>query len=71
MSKRQVAQLGSDLLGLTISIGMISKLERITAEVLGQPVAELAEAVKTAGAANIDETGWEGERLQGSGSGSS
>lgn len=58
LSKRQVAQLCSDLLGLTISIGMISKLERITAEVLEQPVAELAEAVKTAEAANIDETGW-------------
>ncbi len=58
LSKRQVAQLGSDLLGLTISIGMIAKLERITAEVLEQPVAELAEAVKTAEAANIDETGW-------------
>ncbi|HEU5118642.1 MAG TPA: transposase, partial [Isosphaeraceae bacterium] len=58
LSKRQVVQLGSDLLGLTISVGMISKLERITAEVLEQPVAELAEAVKTAEAANIDETGW-------------
>lgn len=58
LSKRQVAQLGSDLLGLTISIGMIAKLERITAEVLEPPVAELAEAVKTAEAANIDETGW-------------
>jgi transposase len=58
LSKRQVSQLGSDLLGLTISIGMIAKLERITAEVLEQPVAELAEAVKTADAANIDETGW-------------
>jgi transposase len=58
LSKRQVVQLGSDLLGLTISVGMISKLERITAEVLEQPVAELAEAVKAAGAANIDETGW-------------
>src|SRR6516164_1903989 len=58
LSKRQVAQLCSDLLGLTISIGMIAKLERITADVLEQPVAELAGAVKTAGAANIDETGW-------------
>ena len=58
LSKRQVVQLGSDLLGLTISVGMISKLERITAEVLEQPVAELAEAVKSAEAANIDETGW-------------
>jgi transposase len=58
LSKRQVAQLGSDLLGLTISVGMIAKLERITAEVLEHPVAELAEQVKAAEAANIDETGW-------------
>lgn len=58
LSKRQVAQLCSDLLGLTISIGMIAKLERATAEVLEQPVAGLAEAVKAAEAANIDETGW-------------
>ena len=39
LSKRQVVQLGSDLLGLTISLGMVSKLERITADVLEQPVA--------------------------------
>ncbi|MDB5350672.1 MAG: hypothetical protein JWN86_1919 [Planctomycetota bacterium] len=58
LSKRQVAQLCSDLLGLTISVGMIAKLERVTADVLEQPVSELAEAVKTAEAANIDETGW-------------
>jgi transposase len=58
LSKRQVAQLCSDLLGLTISLGMIAKLERITADVLEQPVAGLAERVKTVGAANIDETGW-------------
>jgi len=58
LSKRQVAQLCSDLLGLTISLGMIAKLERITADVLERPVFELAERVKTAEAANIDETGW-------------
>jgi transposase len=58
LSKRQVAQLGSDLLGLTISLGMIVKLERITSEVLERPVAELAEQEKTAGAVHIDETGW-------------
>ena len=58
LSKRQVVQLGSDLLGLRISVGMIAKLERITADVLERPVAELAERVKTAEAANIDETGW-------------
>ena len=37
---------------------MIAKLERITADVLEAPVEELAEAVKTAEAANIDETSW-------------
>jgi transposase len=58
LSKRQVAQLCSDLLGLTISLGMIAKLERITAGVLERPVADLAEQVKASEAANIDETGW-------------
>jgi transposase len=57
LSKRQVAQLCSDLLSLTISIGMIAKRERITAEVLERSVTELAEQVKTAEAANLDETG--------------
>jgi len=37
---------------------MIARLERVTADVRRQPVAELAERVKTAEAANIDETGW-------------
>jgi transposase len=64
LSKRQVVQLGSDLLGLTISVGMVSKLEGITAEVLEEPVAELAEVVKTAEAANIDETGWREANLK-------
>jgi transposase len=64
LSKRQVVQLGSDLLGLTISVGMVSKLERITADVLEQPVAELAEAVKAAEAANTDETGWREAHLK-------
>ncbi|MFO0951961.1 MAG: transposase [Isosphaeraceae bacterium] len=49
LSKRQVSRLCSDLLGLTISLGMIAKLERITADVLEQPVSEMAEAVKAAG----------------------
>jgi transposase len=64
LSKRQVARPCSDLLGLTISIGTIAKLERITADVLERPVAELAGAVKTAGAANIDESGWREARLK-------
>lgn len=58
LSKRQAARLCSDLLGLTISVGMIAKLERATASVLERPVAELAGRVKAAGAAHVDETGW-------------
>jgi transposase len=58
LSKRQATQLCADLLGLTISVGMIAKLERITADVLERPVVELAEAAKATEAANIDETGW-------------
>ena len=64
LGKRQVVQLCSDLLGMTISVGMVAKLERITAAVLEQPVAELASRVKTAEAANIDETGWREARLK-------
>lgn len=47
-SKRQISQLCYDLLDLTISIGMIAKLERITADVLARPVVKLTETVKTA-----------------------
>ena len=64
LSKRQVSQSCPDLLGLTISLGMIAKLERITADVLERPVAELAEAVKAAEAADIDETGWREAHLE-------
>jgi transposase len=64
LSKRQVSQLCSDFLGLTVSVGMIAKLERITADVLERPVAELAERVRTAEAANLDETGWREARLK-------
>ncbi|WP_165221592.1 hypothetical protein [Aquisphaera insulae] len=37
LSKRRVVQLGANLLGLKISVGMISRLERITPRVLEQP----------------------------------
>ena len=49
LSKRQIQQLASDLFGLSISTGMISKLERQSAEVLEAPYHELATAVHTAG----------------------
>jgi len=58
LSKRQIQQLSADLFGLTISLGMISKLERRGAEVLEAPYNELAVSVHSAQAANIDETSW-------------
>ena len=62
LSKRQIQQLASDLFGLTISIGMISKLERQSAAALAEPYQELARSVQQAEAVNIDETGWREDR---------
>jgi transposase len=63
LSKRQIEQLTADLFGLTISTGMISKLEEQSAAALAEPDHELARSVLEAEAVNIDETGWrEGRR---------
>ena len=63
LSKRQIQQLAADHFGLTISTGMISKLERRSAAALAEPYHELARSVLEAEAVNIDETGWrEGRR---------
>ena len=62
LSKRQIRQLSADLFGLSISTGMISKLERRSAEVLEAPYHELAVSVHSADAANIDETSWRQDR---------
>lgn len=58
LSKRQIQQLSADLFGVSISTGMISKLERRSAEVLDGPYHELAVSVHAAAAVNIDETSW-------------
>ena len=58
LSKRQIQQLAGDLLGLSISTGMISKLERQSAEALRAPYNELAAAVPTAEVVHVDETSW-------------
>jgi transposase len=58
LAKRAIQQLSSDLFGLDISLGMISKLERRTAEVLEPVVAEVAAAIIAAPSAHIDETSW-------------
>jgi transposase len=58
LGKRPIQQLASDLFGLDVSLGMISKLERRAAETLEPVVAELAAAVVAAPSAHIDETPW-------------
>lgn len=58
LGKRPVRQLVFDLLGLTISVGMISRLERQAAEELQAPVEELRQYVRKADVAHIDETSW-------------
>jgi len=62
LSKRQIQQLTGDLFGLSISTGMISKLERQSAAALAEPYRELAASVREAEAVNIDETGWREDR---------
>jgi transposase len=51
-----------DLFGLSISTGMISKLERRSAAALEAPYNELATSVHQAEAVNIDETSWRENR---------
>jgi len=62
LSKRQIQQLASDLFGLSISTGMISKLERQSAGALEAPYNELATAVHTAAVIHADETSWREQR---------
>ena len=63
LSKRQVRQVAADLFTLSISTGMISKLERQSAAALEAPYHELAIAVHQAKVINIDEASWR-ERLK-------
>jgi transposase len=62
LSKRQVQQLVSDLFTLSISTGMVSKLERQSAIALEAPYNELATSVHESEAVNIDETSWRENR---------
>ena len=64
LSKRQIRQVSADLFMLSISTGMISKLERQSATVLEAPSNELAIAVHHAEMVNIDETSWRENRLK-------
>jgi transposase len=56
--QRPIRQLAFDRLGLSISIGMICRLERQSADELEAPIEELREFVREAAVAHIDETSW-------------
>jgi transposase len=58
LGKRPIRQLASDLFGLSISVGMIARLERQAAAELQAPVEELRQYVRDADSAHIDETSW-------------
>lgn len=58
LGKRPIRQLASDLLGLTISSGMICRPERQGAAELEAPAGGLREHIRTATSAHIDETSW-------------
>lgn len=58
LGKRPIRQLAFDLLGLSISVGMICRLERQSADELEAPVEELREYVREASVTHIDETSW-------------
>ena len=62
LSKRPIQRLAADLFGLTISTGMICKLEGQSSATLAEPYHELAGSVLEAEAVNIDETGWREDR---------
>jgi len=57
LGKRPIRQLVQDLFGLSISTGVVAKLERSTADALQPPMAELEEYIRTQHA-NVDETSW-------------
>jgi transposase len=57
LGKRPIRQLAQDFFGLSISTGMVAKLEQSTSAALESPMAELEEYVRTQ-TANVDETSW-------------
>lgn len=58
MSRRETVAALFDLFGVRISLGALSQLEGATSEALAPAAAEADRAVRSAGAVNMDETGW-------------
>jgi transposase len=64
LSKRTTQQVMDDLFGVPISVGTISQSEKLTTEVLAEPVEEARASVPEQPVAHLDETSWreEGKR---------
>jgi transposase len=58
LSRREVAAVCADLLGVDIAVGSVDAVCQATAQALAVPVAELQAAVQQAAAVNADETSW-------------
>lgn len=58
LSRREVADVCTELLGAPLAVGSVDELCQATAAVLAAPVAELQAAVQQAGAVHADETSW-------------
>ena len=58
LSRRGVQEFVEDALGIPVSLGTVGVLERQTAAALAAAHDEAGEAVRTAPARNVDETGW-------------
>jgi transposase len=64
LSKRTTQQVMDDLFGVPMSVGTISQSEKLTTEVLAEPVEEARASVPEQPVAHLDETSWreEGKR---------
>ena len=58
MSKRTIQGFLSDVCGLSMSLGMVSKLEQRVSESIAKPVEDAHEHVRDAAVVNADETSW-------------
>jgi transposase len=58
LSKRTTAQVMDELFGVPMSVGTISQSEKITTEVLAEPVSEARTSVQAQRLAHLDETSW-------------
>jgi transposase len=58
LSKRTTQQVMDDLFGVPMSVGTISQSEKLTTEVLAEPVEEARASVPEQPVAHLDETSW-------------